>query len=90
MAYSTLTLIAACVLGIAYGALAIAAYAHAKPEEKGKFFSPLLWLDPWWPYYGNRYLPTAKQKLFYGKLLFPTLVSLWVLWWFMQRSQNAA
>jgi len=85
MSYTTLTFITACVLGVVYGILAIAAYSHAKPEEKGKFFSPLLLMDPWWPFYDNRYLPTAKRKLLYGKLLFPTLIILWVIWWYLQR-----
>jgi len=79
MPYSTLVLVLACVLGVVYGVLALAASTHAKPKEKGKFFSPLLWMDPWWPYYDDRYLPTAKNKLFYGKLLFPILIALWVL-----------
>jgi hypothetical protein len=90
MPYSTLTFLVACVLGVVYGVLAVTAYAQAKPEEKGKFFSPLLWMDPWWPYYGNRYLPTAKKKLFYGKLLFPTLVALWVLWGYLQNEPTVA
>ena len=90
MPYSTLTLFVACALGVVYGVLAIAAYAQVKPEEKGKFFSPLLWMDPWWPYYGNRYLPNAQKILFYGKLLFPTLVALWVLWWYLQHELTVA
>jgi hypothetical protein len=85
MPYSTLTFITACVLGVVYVVLAIAAHSHAKPEEKAKFFSPLLWMDPWWPYYRERYLPAARRELFYGKLLFPTLIVVWVLWWYLQR-----
>jgi hypothetical protein len=49
MPYSTHVLVLACVLGVVYGALAFTAVAQAKPEEKAKFFNPLLWMDPWWP-----------------------------------------
>lgn len=90
MPYLTFTLLVACVLSVVYGVLAFAAYAQAKPEEKGKFFSSLLWMDPWWPYYSDRYLPTAQKKLFYGKLLFPILVALWVLWWYLQHEPSVA
>lgn len=90
MLYTTLTFLVACVLSAVYGFLAIAAYAQAKSEEKGKFFSPLMWMDPWWPYYGDRYLPAAEKKLFYGKLLFPVLIALWGLWWYLQHEPSAA
>lgn len=90
MLNSTLTFLIACALGIVYGGLAIAASARVKPEEKGKFFRSLLWMDPWWPYHSDRYLPTAEKQLFYGKMLFPVLVALWVLWWYLQNVRSVA
>lgn len=86
MDHSTLIFWMACSAGVVYWVLAVAAYAQTKPEEK----SPLLWMDPWWPYHGNCYLPTADKKLFYGRLLFPAQIVLWMLWWYLLRGANAA
>lgn len=90
MLYTKLVFLVACVLSAVYTVLAIAAYAQAKPEEKGKFFSPVLWMDPWWPYHSDLYLPAAEKKLFFGKLIFPVLVALWVLWWYLQYERSVA
>ena len=68
--------------GVAYFVLAVLAYAEVKPEEKGKFFSPLLWMNPGWPYdHKEKYLPSADRYLLLGKIVFPLLVIGWIAWW---------
>ena len=84
MSYLAIVQFAAVVLGVIYFALSLVAYTHATPEEKSKYFSLLLLLDPWWPFYGKRYLPAAKQFLFYGKILLPVILFAWVAWWYLQ------
>lgn len=80
MKYEALLVAIATTLGVVYFILALAAASHAKPEKKGKFASASLWLDPWWPYYGEDYLPSAKRLLWLGRVVFPIAVALWVLW----------
>lgn len=86
MPYSALVLIDAIPLAIVYSVLGYVAFLHAKPEEMNTFFSPLLWMEPWWPYQGEKCLPSAKWLLLDGNILFPIIVVVWIIWWNLQRA----
>ncbi len=81
MSFASVILILATLLSILYFALCIAATANVKPEEKSNFWFPMLWFDPWWPFYKSKYLPSAKKQLFLGKILFLFINLIWVIWW---------
>ena len=81
MTPESVILVFATLLSIFYFGLCIAAMSNVKPDEKDNFWHPLLWFDPWWPYYSSKYLPSAKNQLLLGKILCPLIILVWVTWW---------
>lgn len=81
MISASVILVLATLLSLLYFGLCIAAMSYVKPEEKSKFWHPFIWFDPWWPYYKVKYLPSAKNQLLLGKILFPIIILVWVIWW---------
>jgi hypothetical protein len=80
MSWSSLVLIVALLLSVTYLVLAIKAFGHVRPEEKGRRSYPLLLMDPWWPFYDNLYMESAQRTCPYGKILLPLIVAAWLLW----------
>jgi hypothetical protein len=51
----------AIILSIVYGALAVAAFGHMKPEHRSSDVDRLLAFTPWWAFYDDLYRPSAKR-----------------------------
>ena len=85
MQSSSVPLLIAILLGIAYTVLALVSISHVNPEKKSLLSGRWPVFFFWWPIYSDMYLNSAKGLRIAGALMFPLIVTAYVWWWHLQQ-----